>query len=69
VLQQAIGKAAGRGSHIERNPAADANVPVFKCTLELLSAAAYVFQVAAEQPDFSPDIYGRSWLLNFLLID
>ena len=51
VLQQAVGKSAGRGADVEAGPARDSDLPVGQGRGQLEPAAAHIGHVVAQQPD------------------
>lgn len=69
MLEYAVGKAAGRGSHVEAKSAIQTDAPVFEGALQLESAAAYVSQVIAKKTQRRGFIHGVAGLGDFLLID
>jgi len=56
MLQQAVGKTAGRGAHVETGLAVHIDVPMLKRLFQFESAAAHVLVILAQQADFG--VYG-----------
>ena len=67
VLQQAIGKSAGRGADIEAGAACNRDLPVIERRRELEPAAAHVGLVLAQQANGSIFRDRRARLVNLLL--
>ena len=69
VLQQAVGETSSGRAYIKAEAAADIDLPVLQRVFEFQPAAAYVFQIIAEQSNFGRGVDRRSRLFNFLFVD
>src|SRR4029077_12104145 len=58
-----------RSAHIETILARDIDLPVFKCAFKFKSAAAYILEVFAEQPDCRIPHHLCASLVEFLIVD
>jgi hypothetical protein len=68
-LEHAVGEAAGGGSYVDAGEAGEVEMPVLKGVLELEAAAAYVFEVGAEEADDCVGWDGGAGLVDALLVD
>jgi len=69
MLQETIGEAAGGGADIKANLAVYLDLPMFQRALQLESAAAYVFQIFAEQSNRRVRDHLRAGFIQFLIVN
>ena len=68
-MKHAVGEAAGGGSDVDAGEVGEGDLPVVEGAFEFEAAAAYEFQVVAEEAEVGGVVDGCAGLIDALLVN